>query len=125
MSAGPVPSPIQRLNFDILWHVFDLNADIFDDYRALETTLAASYVCHDWRSLLLNSTSIWAHVMDLSHWKCFTAKGSRELIRRSGDSVVVDTNGHHNKWLFLRKESGSEYSGHMLGPNSEISRHYL
>ncbi len=88
MSAGPVACPIQRLNFDILWHIFDLNADIFNDYRALETTLAASYVCHDWRSLLLNSTSIWAHVMDLSHWKCFTAKGSRELIRRSGTALL-------------------------------------
>ncbi len=62
MSAGPVSSPIQRLNFDILWHIFDINADIFDDDRALETTFATSYVCHDWRSFLLNSTSIWAHV---------------------------------------------------------------
>ncbi len=69
MTSGPVTSPIQSLDLDVLWHIFDINADIFDDDKALETTLATSYVCHDWRSLLLNSTSIWAHVIDLDHWQ--------------------------------------------------------
>ncbi len=87
MSASPVSSPIQRLNFDVLWHIFDINADICDDDRALETTLATSYVCHDWRSLLLNSTSIWpgAHVMYLDH---YMVEGFQEIIRRSGTALL-------------------------------------
>ncbi len=88
MSADTVTSPIQRLDFDVLWHIFDLNADIFDDDRALITTLATSYVCHNWRSLVLNSTSIWAHVMDLHHWMWDTVEGSGELIRRSGTALL-------------------------------------
>ncbi len=59
MSAVPITSPIQRLDLDVLWHIFNINANIFDDDEALETTLDTSYVCHEWRSLLLNSTSIW------------------------------------------------------------------
>ncbi len=87
MSAGPVTSPIQCLDLDVLWHIFNINADIIDDDTALETTLATSYVCHDWRSLLLNSTSIWAHVINLNHWMWNTVEGSRELIRRSGTAL--------------------------------------
>ncbi len=87
MSAGPVTSPIQCLDLDVLWHIFNINADIFDDDTALETTLATSYVCHDWRSLVLNSTSIWAHVINLNHWMWNTIEGSRELIRRSGTAL--------------------------------------
>ncbi len=28
-------SPIKRLNLDVLWHIFDINADTFDDDTAL------------------------------------------------------------------------------------------
>ncbi len=102
MSASPLTSPIQRLDLDVLWHIFDLNADIFDDERALDTTLATSYVCHDWRSLLLNSTSIWAHVIGLNHWMWNTVEGSRELIRRSGTALLwIKTSIMHS---YLRTE---------------------
>ncbi len=94
MSVGPMTSPIQRLDIDVLWHIFNINADIFDDDTALETTLATSYVCHDWRSLLLHSTSIWAHVINLSHWMWNTVEGSRELIRRSGTALPWIKNTH-------------------------------
>ncbi len=57
MSAHP--SSIQLLNPDVLWRIFDINADIFDDDTALNTTLASSYVCHSWRNILLSSTLIW------------------------------------------------------------------
>ncbi len=50
--------PIQRLNLDVFWRICDIKADIFDDDRALNTTLASSYVCHSWRSVLLSSTLI-------------------------------------------------------------------
>ncbi len=96
----PVTSPIQSLDLDVLWHIFDINANIFDDDKALETTLATSYVCHDWRSLLLNSTSIWAHVINLDHWQWGTVEGSRELIRRSGRALLwIKTHtGVHDYW---------------------------
>ena len=89
MSACPVvTSPIQRLNFDVLWRIFNINADVFDDDRALKTTLATSRVCHDWRSLMLSSSSIWAHVIDLDHRLWERHDGNREMIRRCGSALM-------------------------------------
>ncbi|KJA19433.1 hypothetical protein HYPSUDRAFT_44336 [Hypholoma sublateritium FD-334 SS-4] len=88
MSALPVNSPIQRLDFDILWCIVKINADMFEDYGALETTLATSRVCHSWRSFMLSTTSIWAHLFDLDHGLWRTARGRRELIRRSGKALL-------------------------------------
>ena len=65
-----------------------MNADIFDDHRALKTTLATSCVCHDWRSCLLNSPSIWAHVIDLDHSLWSTVVGNDEMIRRCGSALM-------------------------------------
>ncbi|KJA19391.1 hypothetical protein HYPSUDRAFT_204608 [Hypholoma sublateritium FD-334 SS-4] len=87
MSALPVYSPIQRLDFDVLTCIFGMNADMFDDHRALETTLATSRVCRDWRSCILGTTSIWAHLIDFSDRNLRTAKGINELMRRSGISL--------------------------------------
>ncbi len=80
--------PFQSLSFNVLWRIFDINADIFNDASALKTTLATSYVCRDWRSFLLSSTSIWAHVMDLDHSVWRKVEGSREMIRRSGTAFL-------------------------------------
>ncbi len=88
MSTASVTSPIQLLNFDVLWRIFDMNANIFDDDMALKTTLATSRVCHDWRVFLLNSTSIWAHVMDLDDELWNSVEGSREIIHRSGTALL-------------------------------------
>ncbi len=88
MSMPPVTSPIQRLSFDVLLHIFDLNADIFEDDTALKTTLATSRVCHDWRVFLLSSSSIWAHVIDLDHPLWFKVEGTRKIIRRSGTALL-------------------------------------
>ncbi len=98
MSTSAADSPIQSLSFDVLWRIFDINADIFDDAKALKTTLATSYVCRDWRSFLLSSTSIWAHVMDLDHSLWGKVEGSREMMRRSGTALIVDKNTHIG-WL--------------------------
>ena len=100
MSTYAANSPIQRLSFDVLWCIFDINADInadiFYDATALKTTLATSYVCSDWRSLLLSSTSIWAHVMDLDHPLCRKVEGSREMVRRSGAALMcIKTHSLH------------------------------
>ena len=61
-----------------------MNANMFDDDRALETTLATSRVCRVWRAFMLSMPSIWAHLIDLDnlHWR--TAEFRREMIRRSG-----------------------------------------
>ncbi len=45
MSRTAPNSPIQRLDFDLLWYIVSMNADMFNDKRALETTLATSRVC--------------------------------------------------------------------------------
>ncbi len=88
MSTFPASSPIKRLNFDILWRIFDINADVFEDNSALDTTLSESRVCHDWRDFLLSSTSLWAHVMDLDNWIWSSVEGSREMIRRTGTASL-------------------------------------
>ncbi|KJA24733.1 hypothetical protein HYPSUDRAFT_200294 [Hypholoma sublateritium FD-334 SS-4] len=81
-------SPIKWLNLDVLWHTFDINADTFDDDTALKTTLATSRVCREWRSFLLSSTYIWAHIMDLDHPLWNSVEGSREIISRSGTALI-------------------------------------
>ena len=122
MSACPVvTSPIQRLNFDILWRIFDINADMFEDHRALRTTLATSRVCHSWRFLLLSSSSIWAHLIDLDHWIWRRVKGSHEMIRRTGTAflwvksrrlVVSDIIFRH--LFYFRQTTGCESRGSKL-----------
>ncbi|KJA19430.1 hypothetical protein HYPSUDRAFT_893940 [Hypholoma sublateritium FD-334 SS-4] len=79
---------IQRLDVDILWAIFLINADMFNDHRALETTLATSRVCHGWRSFMLEMTSMWAHLIDLDHRLWRTVEGRRELMRRSGTGLL-------------------------------------
>ncbi|KJA19426.1 hypothetical protein HYPSUDRAFT_204641 [Hypholoma sublateritium FD-334 SS-4] len=81
-------SPIQRLDFDILWCIVQINADMFNYDEALETTLATSRVCRDWRNFMLSTTSIWAHLIDLDHWVWSTAEGRSEFIRRSGTALL-------------------------------------
>ncbi len=98
MSAYPANPPIQRLNFDILWRIFNMNADSFEDFRALTTTLTESHVCRDWRNFLLSSTSIWAHVMDLDHSLFDSVEGSREIIRRSGTALFWIKTSSYNRW---------------------------
>ncbi len=88
MSSCSESPAIHRLNFDILWRIFDINADVFEDRRALDTTLATSRVCRDWRVILLSSTSLWAHVVDLDNRVWNTVEGSREMIRRTGTALL-------------------------------------
>ena len=51
-------------------------------------TLATSRVFRDWRSFMLNTTSIWAHLIDLDHWIWRGVKGSHEMIRRTGTAFL-------------------------------------
>ncbi len=88
MSKFLLNSPIQRLDFDLLWHVVSMNADMFNDEKALETTLATSRVCRDWRALMLSMPSIWAHLIDLDHLNRLTVEFRDEMIRRSGTAFM-------------------------------------
>ncbi len=54
-----------------------------------------------------------------------TVEGSRELIRRSGESVVVDKNAHGEYMTIGVKEADPEYYGNFLGPNPDVRSHYL
>ncbi|KJA24813.1 hypothetical protein HYPSUDRAFT_38482 [Hypholoma sublateritium FD-334 SS-4] len=89
MSALPNDSPIRCLNFDILWCIIDMNANMFDDNTAaLKTTLTTSRVCRDWRSFMLRTPSIWAHLIDVDYLYRCTIEGRRELFRRSGTALL-------------------------------------
>lgn len=88
MSELPGNSPIQRLDFDLLWYIVKMNANMFDDRKALETTLATSRVCHDWRTFMLGMPSIWAHLIDLDRLHGRIGKQRSEIIRRSGTALL-------------------------------------
>ncbi|KJA24819.1 hypothetical protein HYPSUDRAFT_200365 [Hypholoma sublateritium FD-334 SS-4] len=88
MSALPSNSPIQCLDFDLLWCIVKMNANMFEDDKALEITLATSRVCRNWRSSMLGMPSIWAHLIDLDRLHCRTVAFRCEIIRRSGTALL-------------------------------------
>ncbi len=92
MSALPVNSRIPYINVDILWCIIKINADIrrhhTDCSSAIETIMALSHVCRDWRNFMLTTSSIWAHLIDLGHCRWRAEEGRQELIRRSGTSLL-------------------------------------
>ena len=133
MSAITDNSPIQRLDLDILWCIIKMNADMFNDPRALNTTLATSLVCREWHSFMLNTTSIWAHLIDLDHWIWRRVKGSHEMIRRTGTAflwvksrrlVVSDIIFRH--LFYFRQTTGCESRGskYLSAPNIIYHFHY-
>lgn len=88
MSTLPPDSPILRLNTDILHCIINMNADMFSDETALTTTLSTSRVCHTWRTFMLEIPSLWACLIYLDHLHSSTGTWCRELIRRSGTSLL-------------------------------------
>ncbi|KJA24817.1 hypothetical protein HYPSUDRAFT_214378 [Hypholoma sublateritium FD-334 SS-4] len=69
-------SPIYNLNRDILWYIFEINADMFAHADALEITRKTSQVCRSWRVILLGASQLWARLIDLdtlptrkTHWR--------------------------------------------------------
>lgn len=87
-------APIQSIDDDVLMYIFTLNADIFSDGPlALHTTRHTSQVCHRWRSLVVDSPSMWAKLdLDAFH-SASTHKWLEEIIRRSGAAPLWIT-GH-------------------------------
>lgn len=82
---------VYRLNCDLLLHIFEMNADMFNDDDALLSTRCASQVCRGWRSLLLRTSWIWARLVDLD-WPYFRAtpppEWLAELLQRTGSAPL-------------------------------------
>ncbi len=57
--------------------------------RALDTTRIASQVCHQWRDLILQSSSLWGRLIDINYFfKCRSDKWREEIVRRSGTAPL-------------------------------------
>ncbi|PPR01038.1 hypothetical protein CVT26_015640 [Gymnopilus dilepis] len=79
-------SPILHLNKDVLTTIFSSNADMFTDRAALTITRQTSQVCKEWRSMLLDSPTIWAKLIDFDELQRGSEEWRREILRRSGTS---------------------------------------
>ncbi|KAF8868253.1 hypothetical protein CPB84DRAFT_1388354, partial [Gymnopilus junonius] len=80
--------PIIRLNIDLLLLIFKMNADMFADDKALETTRFSSQVCREWRGVMLESPSLWGHLIDLDALTQRRDEWRNEVLRRSGESSL-------------------------------------
>lgn len=101
LPVHPVSSPIHSLNDDILLHIFTSNADMFSEGDALHTTRVTSQVCQLWRNSMLDTSFLWARLIDLdrihSDWK---HEWRIELIRRSGAAplwIRASSNIYHRR----------------------------
>ena len=66
MSSLSGTIPIHLLNGDLLWYIINMNADMFDDRKALENTLSTSRLRRDWRNFMLSMTSLWEKLINFS-----------------------------------------------------------
>jgi len=72
------------LNSDILWTIFNLNAeneDIEPRYRLIHI-MSCSHVCTEWRQILLDSPLIWGKLMILYDWS-MSQEWIEEILSRS------------------------------------------
>ncbi|KDR67344.1 hypothetical protein GALMADRAFT_258308 [Galerina marginata CBS 339.88] len=114
-------SPITMLHLDILREIFLSNADIFVETKALEITRRSSQVCHAWRTLILNSPTIWGRLLDLSALARSTERWKEEVLNRSGNSLL---------WVCGRASGclthsrlGTEFFYRILGAHWERIQH--
>ena len=109
MSLNRTPPPIHTLNRDVLWHIFEINANMFAHAGALETTRRTSQVCRAWRVMLLSASRLWARLVDLDTLPAQKYSWRRKLIRRGKTAPL---------WI-----KGSNLSGRP--DTSELSRFFL
>lgn len=88
MSANPQSTPIRRINHDVLLYIFTINADMFSDEQALYTTWITAQVCHKWRSLMLETPSLWAKLIDMDAIYESNQEWGDEIIRRRGTAPL-------------------------------------
>ncbi|KDR70463.1 hypothetical protein GALMADRAFT_885615 [Galerina marginata CBS 339.88] len=90
--------PISRLNYDILWQIFNLNTltdtdivqnDSENHEMSLITARHTSQVCADWRSLMLASSSLWANTINLQHLNQRNDDWRGEILKRTTNSLLT------------------------------------
>lgn len=88
MSVNP-PPPFGKISDDILLYILTINADLFSDGQALNRTRIASQVCHQWRSLMLGTSFLWARLVDMDTiYREPDHKFGHEVVRRSGTAPL-------------------------------------
>jgi len=95
--------PITKLNRDLLWQIFSLNADIDagpqgvvkisetdDIFRLSPLTTArhTSQVCASWRQLIIGSPSLWGNMIDLESLQQRSDTWRNEVLLRTGNSEL-------------------------------------
>ncbi|KAF8968566.1 hypothetical protein BDZ97DRAFT_2072921 [Flammula alnicola] len=74
MSVPPQTSAASRLNPDVLWHIFMLNAD--NAWNAPSTSYASnaltiarrtSHVCRMWRDVMIHAASLWGKIINFRY----------------------------------------------------------
>ncbi|KJA24811.1 hypothetical protein HYPSUDRAFT_38481 [Hypholoma sublateritium FD-334 SS-4] len=99
-----------NLNNDVLLSIFTMNADMFSDERALNTTRIASQVSRQWRDLLLDTPSIWAKLIDMNGIRCAPSyEWGNEVIRRSGFAPLWIKADSYSIADHLRTEAANRY----------------
>ena len=88
MSTTFEKRPVVHLNHDLLYHILQMNADMFVDHNALKTIRMASQVCRHWRDDILSMASLWAKLIDLSSLHRASDLWRDDLMRRSGTSLL-------------------------------------
>ena len=101
-------SPASSLCHDILHEIFSMNcpadeefsedciADLLDDI-SLHTARYTSQVCSSWRTVMLSSPSIWAHILNLDHLSFANDNWTNEVLKRTKNcslSIYVSLEPH-------------------------------
>ncbi|KAF8185109.1 hypothetical protein BJ912DRAFT_1060657 [Pholiota molesta] len=93
--------PISRLDRDVLWHIFSINADSSNSsvpywsppsdpqFSPLAISRRLSQVCRFWRRIILESSSIWGKCLDLDLLRQRNDRWRREVLRRAGTALLV------------------------------------
>ncbi|PPQ80677.1 hypothetical protein CVT25_001812 [Psilocybe cyanescens] len=101
--SSDILSPIMKLNQDVLWRIFSVNANMDNDeefrvyagdklkyrnIRALFITWHSSQVCQLWRHFILETSSLWAQLIDLDGLSSVDGLMKDEIMRRTGSCAL-------------------------------------
>lgn len=77
-----------NFQYDLLRYIAEMNADMFSDGTALETTRRTAQVCHAWREMMLNTPALWGNLIDLDRLRRTSREWRLEILRRSGNALL-------------------------------------
>ncbi|KAF9564038.1 hypothetical protein CPC08DRAFT_290809 [Agrocybe pediades] len=112
------PSPITLLHPELLWRIFQENiAVVFEPWlsdpeavqsrdlappKPLATVWDCSQVCREWRSMLLQSPSVWGKVIDLAFLGQKKEEYKQEVLSRTGQApLFIFGRPHVNTLLYF------------------------